>query len=168
MIGQTQNPLLIKTERAIQEKLKPQSVSAFQRIVTAGLKVMYSPQTRQMLARQLMSGGDPATVAGEGAAKLMGILISQSKGSMLQPAILPAVMPAATVLLCEGLDFMEKAGKAQVTPDLLAEATHTMGTALLQVLGATPERIAQAKAQQQAALQQQNPTGIVQRARGEV
>lgn len=137
MLGQTQDPLLQKTEQAIQAKVAPDSQQAFQRIVTAGLKVMYSPETHDLMVKQLGANGDPAEMAGAGAAKLLGILFKQSKGTMP----MSGAIPAATVLLCEGLDFMEKSGKVKVTSDLISAAMKALSANLLQLFGATPQKL---------------------------
>ena len=50
----------------------------FQRIITAGLKVMYDPKTNDMMAK-LKSQSDPAEIAGAGVAKLLGLLMNQSR-----------------------------------------------------------------------------------------
>ena len=97
MLGKTTNKLLQATERKIEQKVKPEFRTAFIRVVNAGLTMMYAPQTRDMVLTQLKSPGDPAKVVGEGAAKLMLLLMSKSKGTMPPQAMIPA----ATVLLCE-------------------------------------------------------------------
>lgn len=151
MINQKANPLLIQTEQKVREGLPPESVSAFERIVTAGVKVLDSEQSQKLVVEQLKIQADPADIAGAGVAKLMGVLISESKGSMLSKPVVKATMSAATVLLCESLDRMEELGMIQVTNDTLSAAMQSMSSAILQMLGATPEKLgamAKAKGQQ--------------------
>jgi hypothetical protein len=131
MLGKTTNPQLQAVEQAVQTKVPPELNSAFQRIVAAGEKVMYAPETRHLLQSQLSQKGAPADLAGQGVAKLMGLLFKESKGTMP----MKAAIPAAQVLLCEALDFMEKAGLVQVGDDLIAEATKDMMAYLLQIFG---------------------------------
>jgi hypothetical protein len=151
MLGKTTNPLLQKAEQAAQSKIPAQFQNAFQRIVTAGLKVMYSPQTHEMMVQEMNKPQPIEASAAEGVAKLMGILWHEGKGTLP----MQAMIPAAVVLLCEGLDFAEKAGKAKVTPQILAEATKQCMSDLMQILGITPQKIqaaaAQAKQSQPAA-----------------
>jgi hypothetical protein len=139
MLGQTTNPQLEQVEQAVQAKVPPDLMPAFERIVTAGLKVMYAPETRQMLANQLKQPGDPAQIVGEGIAKLMGILYQQSKGTMP----MKAAIPAAQVLTCEAIDFAAKAGIMQVSSDTIAQTTKEMVTYLLQVFGFSQAKIQQ-------------------------
>jgi hypothetical protein len=142
VIGNAQDPILKQAEAAISAKVPPPLQSAYQRIVLAGQKMLYSPQMHDRVVKQLQSVPNPAQAAGEGVAKLMALLIAQSKGTMMSAQAMPAVSLAAATLVCEALDFMEKMGIAQVTPQLLSDATQFMGTALLQVMGITPEKLA--------------------------
>lgn len=139
MLGQTKNPQLQQVEQAVQQKVPPELQSAFQRILTAGLTVMYSDKTRQLLQNQLRSQGNPTIIAGEGVAKLMAILYKQSKGTMP----MKAAIPAAQVLLCEGLDFMAKLGLIQISSDTIAQATQEMVAYLLQIFGFSKQKVQQ-------------------------
>lgn len=139
MLGKTNNPKLQQVEQAVQAKVPPDLMNAFDRIVVAGEKIMYSPETRQMLQSQLGKQGDPTEIAGEGVAKLMGIMFKKSKGTMP----MKAAVPAAQVLLCEGLDFMEQAGLVQVTDEVIAQATKAMMAYLLQIFGFSKDKVDQ-------------------------
>jgi hypothetical protein len=159
---QHRNPLLQQTVQQIQAKVPPDLMPTFQRIVLAGEKVMYAPQTHAMMVNQLKGNPNQAEAVGEGIAKLFAILLHESKGTLN----MKAAMPAMVVLLCDALDFMEQTMGVKVTPQLLAAATKEMGSALLQVMGVTPDKLNQmmAKVQQQQAPAQ--PGGIVSSATG--
>jgi hypothetical protein len=146
MINDKANPLLVKTEEAIRAKLKPDQVKHFEKIVVAGLRVMDSEQTHQLIASQLKAQGDPAEIAGAAVAKLLGILINQSKGTMP----MQAGIPAATVLLLEALDRMEALGKIEVSNETLEAAMHSLSSALLQMFGVTPDKLSAMMKKQQA------------------
>lgn len=161
MLGKTTNPLLQKTEQQTEAKVLPKFKGAFDRIISAGLKVMYSPETHDMMVSQLGEQNPPEINVGEGVAKLMGILWHEGKGTLPMQAFIPASL----ILLCEGMDFAEKAGKIQVTPDTLAAATKELMSSLMQILGITPEKIQAAKAQAQPA-QQAARKGIIGAAMG--
>lgn len=156
------NPLLQKTEAATLAKADKRLRPVIEKIVAAGKKVMYSDGTRQMMMDQLKQGVDPENI-GAGIAKLMGVLFNQSKNTIP----MQAGIPAATILLCEALQFIEDSGKAKVDENLLAESAKAMGSAILQMFGVTPERLqgmmgkAQAAAQP-APEQPAAPGGIVQ------
>lgn len=153
------NALLKQAADAIQAKVPPELVPTFKRIVLAGEKVMYSPQTHDMMIQQMKSNPDPAEAAGEGIAKLFGILFKESKGTLNMKAAIPAM----TVLLCDALDFMEEAGKVKVDNTLLAAATKEMGSSLMQIMGVTPEKLQTMLSKQGGTPQ---PAGIVAGAQG--
>jgi len=164
----TNNPILKQTEEAIIAKVPQELRNTMNRIVLAGKKVMYSEQTADLMSEQLKQPGDPATVAGQGVAKLFVLLLQQSipQGKGGVPTLnMEAAMPAMQVLLCDALGFMEEAGMMEVTPDLLATATQEMIAAILQFLGVTPEKLSELAAQRQAGGQPQatgQPEGAAQ------
>jgi hypothetical protein len=161
MLGKTTNPLLQKTEQNIMGKLKPEYQMPFQRTVTAGLQLMYGSDNKTM-AQQLSKSPDYAHNVGEGAAKLVGILFHQSKNTMP----VEIAVAAATVFMCEGLDFLEKAGKVKVTPDLLAETTQDMGASVLQLFGVSQDAMQQAVQGQTPTTPTAPPAGIIGAAKG--
>jgi hypothetical protein len=130
------NPILEKTRAAILDKAQPELRKPIEKTVEAGKKVMYDEKTREMAVKQLSAGSDPESI-GSAVAKLAAILFNQAKGAMPMQVLIPA----STVLLCEALQFLEDAGSVQVTPDLLAECTMAMTSAVLQAFGATTEQI---------------------------
>jgi hypothetical protein len=153
------NPMLQQAAQAVEAKVPPDLKNTYQRIILAGEKFMYSPKTHEMMMKQ-MSGPNPAEAAGEGIAKLFAILMKESKGTLRMEAAIPAM----TVLLCDGLDFLEQAGRIKVDEQLLAAATEEMGSDILQMLGMTPDKLQQMMAQRgQPAAQ---PAGIVAGAQG--
>lgn len=167
MLGKTQNQLLQSVEQAVNQKVPPEKRNAVARIVTAGEKVMYSEQTRKMLQNQLNQPGDPTEVAGEGIAKLIALLFKESRGTMP----MDAGMMAAQILLCEGLDFLEQAGRIKVDADVVANATKAMFAYLLQLFGVNQDKLGQlmqagASANGQQPPAAEKPAGIVASARG--
>ena len=130
------NPILTKTKQAIEKKADPRLKPVIGKLVAAGMKVMYSEETRQMSIDALKGARDPESI-GAAVAKLAGILFNQSK----QTAPMQALVPAAMMLLVEGLSFLEESGAVEVTPELVADSTMAMTSSLLQLLGATPEQI---------------------------
>jgi len=93
--------------------------------------------------RQLTKPGNPAQNVAEGAAKLVGELYRQSNGSMPVAIMAPATM----ILMCEGLDFLSKMKGAQITPQLLAQATQNASQGVLQLLGVSQQKLHQVVAQ---------------------
>lgn len=130
------NPLLDKTKAAIYAKADKRLHPVIKKLVAAGQKIMFAEQNQQMMVEQLGDGSEPERI-GAGVAKLIGMVFNESG----KKAPMQAMIPAAVVLLCDGLDFIEEAGAAPVTPDFLAECTQAMASNVLQLFGATPEQI---------------------------
>lgn len=132
------NPLLQKTQAAIEAKINPPQLKpVVDKLVAAGTHVMYAPTTRDMLVRQMQGPGDDFEKIGAGVAKLMGLLSTQAKGTIPPQAMIPA----AIILMCEAMDFLAQAGRIQVTPDTLAKAMQETASALLQLLGVSPQKL---------------------------
>jgi hypothetical protein len=163
------NPILEQAKAAVLKKADPRLAPVIQRTVQAGEKVMYAPETRKELIAALGDGSNPESI-GAGIAKVLAVLFRKSNGTLpMQVGV-----PAATLLLLEALQFIEDGGKAAVTPEMLAECTKAMGSAVLQMFGITPDKLqamfAQGGGQAAPAAPQQpqqpQPGGIVAGAQG--
>lgn len=130
------NPLLEKTKAAILQKADPRLVPVINKLVDAGKQVMYGEKSRGLMIKELGDGKDPEQI-GAGVAKLVAVLFNESK----KTAPMQALIPAAVLLLCEGLSFLEEAGTVQVTNDFLSECTMAMGSNVAQMFGATPDKL---------------------------
>lgn len=134
----TENKALNDVVQAITAKVPPDMRDAFDRLVLAGTRLMYADETEGMLRKQ-MDDGTPPQAAGRGAAKLLGILMTKLKGTPPKK-----VMPyVGIVLTCEALDFMEKAGRVKVTPEIVAQAVKEFGPTFLQLLGVSSAKLQQ-------------------------
>lgn len=143
MIGQASNPMLEQAEQGIQSKVPQELQAGFEKVIHAGLTIIYSPKLSQQLTARLAASTDPVREAGEGAARLISNLYQQS-GKKLPVAL---VVPAAMVFAFEYLDLVAKAGKAEITPELIASATQAVADAVLPLMGITKDKLAQLIAQ---------------------
>lgn len=135
-------PQLQKVEREIMARVPGQLRSAVDRLVTAGMHVMFDPKTNQMLLQQVDKPGGAATDnVAQGIAALMSILKNQSKG----PFPMQAVMPAAYMLMCQALDFMGKTGRMEVTDDEIADTFSALSAYMGQKMGVTAQTVQQAR-----------------------
>lgn len=135
----SQDPQIAKVQDAVRNSIPPQFRVAVQRIVLAGMKVMFSSQTHGLMLTALKTDTDLAHGVGMGVTQLITILFRESKGTMP----LPAVIPAAILLVCEALDFVEKSKMGQVTPQVVASAVQIVSSYLFQKVGLTPQKISQ-------------------------
>jgi hypothetical protein len=147
------NPLLDKTKAQILAKVDPRLQPIVGKIVNAGHVVMFSPKSRHLLQQQLQSGPNNPEVIGAGIAKLVAVLYAQSK----KTAPIKALIPAGTILLCDGLQFLEDAGTVKVDAAFLAKCMQSTGSAILQVLGIKPEQVQAAIDQARSKMPGQTP-----------
>jgi len=131
------NEMIKKAEAAIDAKVPPADKQAYDRIVLAGMKVMFSKETHGELLKGLMEADDPMKTAVEGIIGIIGILFKESKNTM---PVGPMIF-AGQSLLMEALDFMEQGGMIEVTPEMLSTATRTYLETLLPKIGLTPDKM---------------------------
>jgi len=132
------NKLLEQTRQKILESVQPQELTqAIEKVVEAGKKILYSPKTRDMVMQELQTEGDIEDVIGSGVAKLTGLVYVEYKKTLPMEVL----MPVSMLLMLEVLDFLEQGGKIQVNNDTLAETTQATASAMLQLLGVTPEKL---------------------------
>jgi hypothetical protein len=140
------NAVLQKFKTAIESKLEPELKPEAEKIVLAGMKLLYSDSTHgkvlevyDQLEQQQFA---PAAIA-NGMVGLLGLLHQASKGQMS----IDALFPAASILLCYVLDDLEKMGM-EVTQEVVKATVALMGQKLFDVLGqeqegAPPEEVPQ-------------------------
>jgi len=133
------NPDLQAAQAAIDKAVKPADRQAYDRIVVAGMKVMFSKQTHNQIFQGLEGAQDPVALTAEGAAGLMLMLREQSRNTMPMG---PMIMAGQSLLL-EALDFIEQGGLAQIKVDkaVIAQATQHYIETILPKIGMTPEKM---------------------------
>lgn len=101
------------TPENIKSKLNipPNLKNAFDRVTTAGMKVLYDPESQAEIKQHLAGPGDMGTKLGEGIATIMLHMFQQSNATMP-----PNVMiPAGIFLVVDAADFLEKSGKYDIS-----------------------------------------------------
>lgn len=122
----------------VQSKMQvpPGLQQAYERIIMAGKKIMYSPQMTPQIAA-LMKGDDTvANKLGQGAVALIALLISQSNHT-LPPQL---IIPCATELLTEFADFLNSTGVAVSDQDVASGMAVMVGQ-IMQRIGVTPQKL---------------------------
>lgn len=127
----------------IMESAPPELREPIERIVTAGKRLMYDPETHELMLQQLqdMKGGNEADSLAQGIAALMTLIKNESKG----PFPLPALVPAAVILLCEAVDFLAEAGRLEPSKELVGQAVEELTGYLMKKMQIGPEQIAAAR-----------------------
>ena len=137
------NPLIDKTRQALMAKVDKRLAPVVAKVVESGKRVMYSDETRQMAMQELKKATDPEGI-GSAVSKLAAVLFSESKQTIPPNVLFPATMQ----LMLEALEFLEEAGAVKVDNDFLAACTEATGSAFLQMLGVTPEKLQEMSQQQ--------------------
>lgn len=97
--------------------LPPELKKAYERVVQAGLKLMFDPRTREQTMQMMASPGDPVPKIAQGVGAVMVALYQQSNGTMPQDIIIPA----AVELVAHVVEVARDAG-AEVTDEQMGEA----------------------------------------------
>lgn len=132
------NSIVKQVETKIESQL-PDGVRAnVQKIVVAGLKYAMKDGADGLLGH-LKGSQDPVGDIVKGVIAIIGLLRKAARGAMPQNAMIPA----AFILVLQGLDFAERAGILKVTNEEVNTATKLFANTLLPHLGVTPEKMGQ-------------------------
>ena len=137
-----------------QMNVTPQQKPMLERMVAAGMRLMFDKRTHGMMLEQMQGDGPIEQKLGQGIVGALGVLWQESKGS-LPPQLL---IPTGMVLLAHAAEFANKTGES-VTPEQFGAAQQIMIDTLLQQAGANPEAIA-SKVPDQTAPAGAQPQGV--------
>lgn len=135
-------------------EMNPKDMQDFERVVLAGMKIMYDERTFGIFKQGMMKQEVPLPqrLAME-AAGLMKMLMEKS-GNKIPPQILPA---AAAMLLMEMGKFMAEAGVAKPTSDDMRTATMLLMKILKSMFSKQPQGEAPQQPQPPTAQSPQQP-----------
>ncbi len=136
------NPILEKIKDTIRAKVTAPNKQDFERVVTAGKKIMFDKKTHANLEmiKNPEARKDPINTVSKGIAGLMWVMYMQSKQSM-SPEVL---VMAGIVLMCEFFDFAERGLGIEITNEVVARTTQNLAEILIKKLGITPDQLQQA------------------------
>jgi hypothetical protein len=148
------NPALQKYEAGIEENIKPEDRDAYDRIVTAGLKVIASDEFHQQMLDTLSVKGEelPDKIA-DGVGRLISLLHVSSQGKMP----IGVTIAASYTLMVKAMDFAERAIGTKITNDIIADTALKTISVIAPLLGISQEKL-------RAAMQGQSPTAPPQAA----
>jgi len=124
------------------QKLSPQDKDAYQRVVAAGIKLMYAPETRQQLQQAVASKDPVPKKLAENVCGLVLMLDQKTKGGIPGAAI----FPAAIELLGEAAEVLIKAGQP-VTQANYHDASILLYTMLGKKMGFSDKQLMDGAAQ---------------------
>ena len=118
-------------------QLPPELQNAYERVVVAGMKMMFSKETNKYMLQQLEAPGSMAEKLGNGVAELMLLLFMQSNKTM-PPQV---IIPAGTELVVQAADFINQAGLAEVTNRDVGDGIQVMMAVVLKQFGVDPAKL---------------------------
>ena len=93
-------------QKNIDAKLPPAKSHALDRIIIAGMRIMFSAQTHQMMLQELQAPGAISDKLAQGITKLILLMLKESNGTMPPDLFIPA----GTILLAKAAEFLNQSG----------------------------------------------------------
>lgn len=132
-----QNPLLRQVEAKVETSVgKGQNREDWLKVVVAGMRAGLANGPQGILA-SMKGRPDPVRDCAVGAVNLVLYLRQISRGTMP----VRAIIPAATTLMLQALDFADSAGIAKIGKQELARATHIFTNTMFQAFGITSQML---------------------------
>lgn len=111
---------------------------AYLKVVSAGMRAMFSKESNQAAVDTLMRGGGPlAQRLGMAIAGLLGMMVKASNGT-IPPQVL---IPAGVELLVEAADFLRRSKLEQIDNQVIGDAMDVMVKAVLKAANVDPEQL---------------------------
>jgi hypothetical protein len=130
----TMNPVLMKVRQRVESKLPPQLQDGVQRIVVAGMKILYDRSTQsavQKIYDAIAKGGFQPQAIATGMVNLLGMIAQGSKGKMP----VHAAYPAGVILLTYVLDDLAQTRGLTITDQLVKDIGKHMAQLFVKAFG---------------------------------
>jgi hypothetical protein len=131
--------ILQATEQKLESQLTPPVRAAYDKIVTAGMKLALNNGPNG-IAASIKQSKNPIPDIVKGAINIVGMLGMQSRGTMP----IKAAVPACMTLIIQGLDFAKRAGVIKGDQADLTQATRLFGAEITGKFGITRPMLATA------------------------
>lgn len=120
-------------------KMPPELQEAYERVVIAGMKIMFSKETHRIMLKEMQRPGSVAERLGTGIAGLMLLMVKESNNTLPPPVIIPAGME----LLMQAVDFLRQTNMEKITNKDIGDAIEVMISVILQKFGVAPDQLEQ-------------------------
>lgn len=144
------------------EQASPASQAAYEKVVLAGMKVIFDDKSNQQVLQTLQQGDRPDTALANVTVSIITELDRQSQGKIPEDVIIPAAME----ILSELGDVAQKAGLFEVDDSTMTGAAQQTVMKLLEQYGVQPQavqavmaKLDPAKVKQMVADQQKSAQG---------
>lgn len=135
-------------------KVPPELQEAYDKVVIAGMKVMFDKATHQLAMKAIEGDGPVGERVGKGVAGLIATLYRKSNNT-IPPQV---IVPATVNLTMQACDFLQKTGQDKISNKEIGDAVNTAVRVVLTMFGADPDKmieLAGAKGYDNSAMQQQ-------------
>lgn len=119
--------------------MPPELQEAYERVVIAGMKVMFSKESHKLMLDELQKEGPLGQKLGMGIAGLMLLLIKESNGT-IPPEV---IIPAGINLLTRAADFIRKSKIEKITNADIGDAMEVMISTILEKFNVDTEQMNQ-------------------------
>lgn len=129
------------TPESIKSKMRvpPQFKDAYERVVVAGMKIMFDQSTHAFAMKRVQQGeGSVGQRLGNAVAGLLSLILEKGKGG-IPPQV---VVPAGITLLVSAADFMNRSGIEAVPAKEVGVATEVMIDDVLKMFKIDPAKAA--------------------------
>ena len=120
-------------------KMPPELQEAYDRVVIAGMKVMFSDESHKMMLQFMDEEGPAPEKLGKGIAGLMLILFKESNET-IPPQV---IIPAAVQLLMRAAEFAKQSGMGEISNKDIAGGIELMIAIILEKFGVDPSQFKQ-------------------------
>lgn len=131
--GQAISPEAIKENT----KMPPELQNAYERVVLAGMKIMFSEKTNQLVMKQMQGEGPVSERLGIGIAGLMATLFKESNKTM-PPAV---IIPAGVYLLAQAADFLKQSRIENIDDKAIGDAMQIFVETTIKMFGGDTDKV---------------------------
>ena len=131
--GQAISPEAIKENT----KMPPELQNAYERVVLAGMKIMFSEKTNQLVMKQMQGEGPVSERLGIGIAGLMATLFKESNKTM-PPAV---IIPAGVYLLAQAADFLKQSQIENIDDKAIGDAMQIFVETAIKMFGGDTDKV---------------------------
>jgi hypothetical protein len=138
------DPILKQIEDGVEAKVPEPLKQMYQSVVTAGMAVMFSKQTHDLMQKRLTAKPDLVEAVSSAVADLVAGVYNQvapKLGTPEKQKFPAAAAMASTVLMCQMLDYAEKTMGAKVTPEMAGNCAQVTSRAVLAKFGIGQQQI---------------------------
>ena len=120
-----------------QMQLPPELKEVYLRVVTAGMKLMFSKETQAQTLKVLDQEGTMSQKLGEGVALVLMTLFLESNKT-IPPQV---ILPAGIELVVQAADFVKQAGLAKITNKDIGDGVQIMMANVFKAFNIDPDKV---------------------------